>query len=830
MNTAYPLLPLTVLLIAFYAFSSVLSRLGIVSRANHRKFWNVLLLLTFLTAGLLGLLLVVKINYKLEIPFYDQLLKYHVEFGIAMALIGFIHFLWHLNYYLQLFRATQKPEPTTKPELINDTRPAFLKTSAFLLGSASMIAQVVLLREFLTVFNGNELAIGIALANWMVLTGLGAWLGLFRLNVKKTSEVIVPGLLLLSALPFVTAFLVNFLKNIVFPIGAMIGVFQMLFSSFLLLLPFCLVSGFLFTFLANCSSESSKQNQTGPMYGFESLGSVAGGLLSGAVFIFLFSSIESLLALVVLNGGALLLVQKKARWMPSIVIVLAFTALFFSPGKRIRSFVYPNQQVTVSKDSPFGNIVVTQRENQVSVYHNNTLLFDSENFMLNEETVHFAMLQHPDPKKILLVSGDPMGELTELQKYSPETIHYLEENRWMLHLLNNSLEKISDPRIKIFSGDPLRYLRSTNEKYDVIILNLPPPATLQSNRFYTEEFFRMTKTKLGAGGILSFGLPASANYQGSEAVQLNSALVASLKTAFRNVIILPGEKNHFLASEAELTYNIAKAIENRGIETLYVNPFYIDDMLLKNRGKILLSNLDPAAETNQNLKPLAYRQQLAYWLSYFPGQYELMSAVLVVFALFLFFRGSLASKAMIVTGFSASGLEILLLFGLQLFFGTIYLLTSFVFAGFMAGLAAGAFFGKRFSPASAKKQILHNQLLMAGFSILLLLLLFISGQSKIAPVLIYTLCFLLILLLGGLTGLQFTLASLLQKGSYSEISGKTYSSDLIGSALGALAVSLFFVPRWGILPATATIGAINLVFGFLVTFKEKYTSWQKAVK
>src|SRR5512133_1331601 len=103
MNTSYPLWTISILVILFYGLSFAFSRIGLVSKVNHRKFWNVLLLITFLATGLLGLLMVVKTNYKLVIPFYDQLVGYHVEFGIGMAIIGFFHFWWNIRYYLKLF-------------------------------------------------------------------------------------------------------------------------------------------------------------------------------------------------------------------------------------------------------------------------------------------------------------------------------------------------------------------------------------------------------------------------------------------------------------------------------------------------------------------------------------------------------------------------------------------------------------------------------------------------------------------------------------------------------------------------------------------------------
>ncbi len=818
MNTAYPLFSISILTILLYSLSFMLVRMGMVSRSSHRKFWNVLLLLTFLGTGLIGLLMVVKINYKLEIPCYEELLSYHVWFGIGMAIIAFFHLWWHLSYYLHLFRTEKSSSPAPSALIKRDVDERFLKVSAFLLGETSIIAQVILLREFLTVFNGNELVVGLVLANWMVLTGLGAWLGKFPIKTRKVLPVVVAGLLILSALPFVTAVLINFLKNLVFPMGALISIFQIFLASLVMLVPFCLVSGFLFTFITNCYSEIRQQNETGRIYGIESVGSIVGGLLSGLLFIFVFSSIESLLALAILNGLVILklILQKPRRklvLLPMAVIVPALALLFFHPEKKVRSWVYPNQQIEVSKDSPHGNMVITRRGKLLSVYNNNVLMFDSENLMLSEEAVHFAMLQHPHPARVLLVSGGLSGQIAELKKYRPELVDYVEDNRWLLALMKDSLRKITGQNIRVHAADPIRFIRNCGQTYDVAIMNLPAPSTLQTNRFYTLEFFTILKERLSRGAVFSFGLTAPANYLNREAADLNSTIFATLKKVFRNVIVIPGEKNYFVASDGSLTYHIAQAIQERGIENQYVNPFYFDDVLLKRRSEAILSALNPGAEFNRNLDPVSYRQQLAYWLSQFKGRYWLLAACAGALALFVFFRGNTPSRAMFLTGFSASSLEILLLFGLQVFFGNIYLLTSFVFTGFMLGLAGGAFLGTSVKTSSGKNLLTHIQMLIGLFAAVFGLLLFSSGMSRVAPAVVYSLYLVATVLTGGLTGLQFSTASLVAEGSYSEISGKTYSYDLFGSALGALAVSVYLVPQMGIVFSVLTISVLNLAFG-----------------
>jgi len=810
------------MVILFYLLTWLFSLIGLVSKTNHRKFWNVILLITFLITGLIGLVMVVKVNYKLTIPFFDDLVKYHVDFGIGMVIIGLIHFWWHMSYYLRLLKSNKSKESGQIFRIENDVEESIVKVSAFLLGSTSMIAQITLLREFLSVFNGNELVIGVVLANWMVLTGIGASLGKNSLSIKKLSTIIVSALLILSILPFFTAFIINFLKNKVFPIGAMIGIFEIFLASLILLIPFCLLSGYLFTFISKSYSELRNQNETGPVYGFESAGSIVGGLLSGILFLFIFSSAESLLVLALINSLVLFLISMKAGgrkliWYCALVAFPALAALFFQPEKVIRSWVYPNQVIEVSKDSPHGNIVITRQENMWSVYNNDVLLFDSENFMLNEEAVHFAMVQHPDPKKVLLVLGGLSGQIQELRKYQHLSIDYIENNQWLLALMKDSLKKTMSDRTTIYQADPVRFIRNTTKKYDVAILNLAGPSTLEANRFYTLEFFTSLKQKLSMGAVISLGLSAPVNYLNQEAVELSSTIYSTLKRVFLNVIIIQGEKNYFLASDSQLTYDVPAAVQKIGLQNRYVNQDYFNYFMLKSRGEKIVSSLNPESEINHDLKPALFRLQLNYWLSYFKGKYRMMAVFAAALGLFLFFKGPLSSKVMFLTGFSASGVEILLLFGLQIFVGNIYLLTSFVFTGFMAGLASGSIFGKSFNRRTVINYLSINQILIGIIICITPIILFSAEMARLAPSIIYILYLGTVVLIGCLTGFQFTQATLYRKDSFAVISGNTYSYDLFGSALGALAVTIYFVPEIGIVASALFIGFLNLIFGICLT-------------
>ena len=102
--TTYHLLPISLFLILVYFITYILSKKKIISVINHRKIWNFLLLITFLISGLLGIFLIIKINFGITIPLPFNTLFWHVEIGIAMFIISIFHILWHWVYFKRMFK------------------------------------------------------------------------------------------------------------------------------------------------------------------------------------------------------------------------------------------------------------------------------------------------------------------------------------------------------------------------------------------------------------------------------------------------------------------------------------------------------------------------------------------------------------------------------------------------------------------------------------------------------------------------------------------------------------------------------------------------------
>jgi hypothetical protein len=99
----YSLILISGLSIGLYLISFFLAKYKVIEIRIHRKIWNILLIATFLVTGLLGLFMVVQLNYSLKVSWFKPLLSWHVNFGIGMALISIFHVLWHWSYIKKIF-------------------------------------------------------------------------------------------------------------------------------------------------------------------------------------------------------------------------------------------------------------------------------------------------------------------------------------------------------------------------------------------------------------------------------------------------------------------------------------------------------------------------------------------------------------------------------------------------------------------------------------------------------------------------------------------------------------------------------------------------------
>ncbi|MDD5571527.1 MAG: DUF4405 domain-containing protein [Bacteroidales bacterium] len=89
-------------LIALYIISLLFAEKNKIKKITHTKIWNAVLLVAFVIAALIGLFLVLKINYGFHVSFLRQLYILHVDFAVGFAVIAIIHIWKHRDFFYRI--------------------------------------------------------------------------------------------------------------------------------------------------------------------------------------------------------------------------------------------------------------------------------------------------------------------------------------------------------------------------------------------------------------------------------------------------------------------------------------------------------------------------------------------------------------------------------------------------------------------------------------------------------------------------------------------------------------------------------------------------------
>jgi spermidine synthase len=683
------------------------------------------------------------------------------------------------------------------------------------LGATAIATQIIVIREFLSIFHGNELVIGIVLGSWMILTGAGAFLGRSVHRWAERAGAIPSLLVALAIAPLLTVFFLRFLRNLVFTAGSMVPILQMFLFAGVLLIPFCCVSGFSFALLATALSGRVEKSPTAAAYYWESLGSAAAGLLFSLVLFPRLETFQGLALLLALNAGlACYLAYKGRSRVVTLVAALSLLAgiyllAFAHLDLTTRQFLFPRQAIATYKDTPYGNLTVTRQEGQVSLFENGVLMFSTNDVTANEENVHYAMAQRASPRHVLLIGGGITGSTREVLKYGVDRLDYAEMNPWILQIGRDYTDALGDPRIHVIADDGRRFVRTANVRYDIALINLPDPETIQLNRFYTVEFLKELKKTLNDSAVVSMSLLPAAEYLGPEARSTSSVLYATLQQSFAHVLVIPGMRNYFLASDGALDIHIGRLVEERRVATTYVNRYYLDDRMLEERSAEIMRSLDTTAPVNADFEPVSYYRQIAYWLSYFGAVPQVWILIIVAAILLLVWRFSPVGLGVFVGGLVGASLEILLLLVFQTVAGSLYYMTGVVITAFMAGLAVGSWSARRFLPQAGMRLFVAIQLGAAVGCVLLPFLFAVSRDSNPSAFIVQMLFSSLAFLLAVLFGTEFAVASSIRGGRVSSTASELYGLDLAGSALGALVISVYAIPMLGVANVSRLLGAAS---------------------
>jgi len=677
------------------------------------------------------------------------------------------------------------------------------------IGLSSVVMQLVLVREFLAQFQGNEFTIALIFFSWLILGGIGAWLALLAIR-RRPADLTRLALfsLLLAALATIEILAIRTLRDIIFLHGADVGFYPTMAAIFGLTAPYGLLNGFLVPYSLYVLRNQNSDYPGARIYMLDNVGDISGGVLFSFVLVLWLTPLQSVfVANLPLLAAAALLVSGRQRVRPAFLLALAGTVAALLAGLLLenKSLTPFEGRLVHYEESRYGRITVHQDNELLTIFVDGSPIFSNQNVSQDEETIHFPLSQIDDPRAILLI-GVEGGMLQEVAKYRPARVDYLEIDRKLtdVQLRYKLLQPL--PGLHIIHRDGRAFLAGTDQRYDAIIINLPEPNTFQINRFFTGEFFRLARQHLQPDGVFAFSVAGFDNYL-AEPVRLKiSSLFNTAKLHFKHVLSLPGNKVYFLCSNRPINPDIPALLNDKGIHTTFISSFFSGN-ITPERLKYLRDNLQADTPVNLDTSPYLLRIMFQQWFARFDTSPLPFTVAGFILLLFYLCRSQREELVLFSTGFVIMGSETLVIFVYQILFGYVYEQIGLLVTVFLAGLLPGAWLGERLRRRRnfKKSLVLCDTLIIITLAILLLAL--ISAHDRLQPGFFLLFGFAISML----CGCQFPLALTLGGGD-NPAAARTFSADLIGAACGTLITSLLFIPFLGIIWATAGLMLIK-IFG-----------------
>jgi spermidine synthase len=701
------------------------------------------------------------------------------------------------------------------------------------IGALSLAAQFVLLREVAVAFYGVELLYLLGLAVWLVGTALGTTLAARR---RALSPALVAWGFAAIA-PALAAGVVGLrgagtwlhgVRGAYLPLGQQLAVLAAALG------PTAVVFGVLFQWAAR--SLVVRGDTLARAYAVESAGALAGGLAAAALVragVQTFAvALGTAVAAMIVALGPMAARGRRGAWGALAAIVGAVAALGrAAPGLDHRLTQWSQPELVEARDSPYARIAVTRRGEQVAVFENNALAFDTESPEA-QRFAHLVLLHHPAPARVLVLGGGPAGLVAAALAHPVRVVDDVEVDRVVVELVARHAPGMLGERpgvARLLVGEPRRVLRRA-DSYDVVLLGVPEPDSGAANRFYTREFFALVAAHLAPGGLVGLRLRISETLWTPAELRRLAAIERALRAVFADLVVLPGPEVVLVASQTPLPRDadtLAARLAARHLASPVVTPAYLRYLFRTDRGAALAEALAHAtASPNSDIRPVCYQEAAIIWLGKFwlpisrldPSLFRLNGdaprdrwgrsiPLLLWLAIVIVCRRPAARRRRLVAfvaGAAGMVLETVWLLHYQLTQGVLFEDLAVLVSAFMAGLAAGAFAARRLAwareralvvraPRALGASLLAALAALAAVSAALVRAAWASDLVAAGGMLAAT---------GALVAALFAYASADEVRDQAVVIAPLYAADLAGGCAGALVATLLLIPLAG-LAATA---------------------------
>ncbi|MEE9443459.1 MAG: hypothetical protein V3V99_12410 [candidate division Zixibacteria bacterium] len=699
-----------------------------------------------------------------------------------------------------------------------------------MLGIFSIGGQVLLLREIISSFNGDEIFIGTALFGWLISVAMGAYLGGKKRGINATILFIIG-----AALVPITIIAVRLSPVFLSPVmGEIIPFGKAAMLSIIAMFPVGIISGWLFSAISNRGIDPG--NAIAVVYLFEGLGAFVGGIVitifAGNVFSTLgFALVLTIIVIVLsLTSGKLSNIIKLSIIGIAAIIPAAMAAPTLD--QKCDQLKYKGYHVISSFDTPYGHQAILEKDGHYVLMTDNTIedvYPDIERF---ENRFIPPMIYEPDAEKILFIGRGEFYPLVDTSR-----VTFLDPRAEISRRLSGI--EIFTSGIITINDDPLRYFARHDgiTYYDIIILNPGALDSYKSSRLLTAENIIKIKAWLKEDGILYIPTEYDTDrYISPDIKPALSVIYKTLEQSFNHINIWPGTMTLFFASDTDKIMisadSVMSLIVSLGYPTKSVTPEYLYDRLNEMKTERVMRAAGEFEQFNSLEKPILTHYQALYRSTAHEFDRKIIHGILTnhtwlyaipILILIFFFMSRLSdskrSRFPLFLYFTAGAVslsfELLSFYLYQSTAGSLYSEMAVLIGTFMFGLAAGTWYAHR---QDVRMRIEQSALVL----LLAAAVMFLSLYQSVGPreAIYFHVCFLFVTALG--TGTLFVGATNRYYAIYLDNNrGAGYAVEIAGSAAAALLTTTILLPIIGVVWLILSIAGL-IILAVVGTLRDNF--------
>lgn len=502
-----------------------------------------------------------------------------------------------------------------KPDSAADLN--FITAVVFIAGSVLMTMEIAGSRVLAPHFGGTIFVWASLISVFLAALACGYFLG-GGLADRHPSRTVWGGLLgaagvFVFLVPFIGRWANPFLVNI--RVGDQAG--PLLASLIIFFIPSLLlgmVSPFAVKFCVR--DVSSVGNTTGRLYAVSAAGNILGTLLTA----FLLINIVSVPYIFVLSGlvlaalALLVFIGEKKRAL-SLLCYLFFGVSVAASYRGIPGTFAPEppqtvvfqqdsfyNQVTVLEDLPAGirKLAFDGNYGQTGVY----LSGDHASPYPTTDMMRLPLAFVPEMRRVLFLGcGGGVAPRNFHDDYPGLQVDVVEIDPLVVRVSKDYFFFEEKAGLKVHIADARRFLRETEQTYDIIFLDVFNSAGRVPFHLLTKEFFKELEGKLAPGGAVAVNF---ISLEGGVANKLFLALYKTLGKVFKNVYavpnVLPDPQRNFYKR-----MNIFLLATRTG-ETLNQDQVYLRLKALVDSGKVRIKGFEEYARVTHTVMPAFLRR------------------------------------------------------------------------------------------------------------------------------------------------------------------------------------------------------------------------------